>query len=132
MFCPKCGTKNDDGASFCSNCGNSLTQQMGNPMPSPTPPGGGYGLAAIPNYMVQAILVTIFCCLPFGIVAIVKASQVSRQQSLGDYTGALRASAEAKNWCWISFGIGVVCNVMGWLYFLVVLGASLSSAGAFN
>ena len=26
MFCTKCGTKNDDGAMFCSGCGNSLQQ----------------------------------------------------------------------------------------------------------
>jgi hypothetical protein len=25
MFCPKCGDKNDEGATFCGNCGNPLT-----------------------------------------------------------------------------------------------------------
>ena len=29
------------------------------------------------NYLVWAILVTIFCCLPFGIVAIIKANKVN-------------------------------------------------------
>ena len=24
MYCPKCGNKNDEGATFCVNCGNSL------------------------------------------------------------------------------------------------------------
>ena len=32
---------------------------------------------SVPNYLVQAILTTIFCCLPFGIVAIVFAAQVN-------------------------------------------------------
>jgi len=32
---------------------------------------------AVPNYLVQAILCTICCCLPFGIVAIVYAAQVN-------------------------------------------------------
>ena len=31
----------------------------------------------VPNYLVWAILATIFCCIPFGIVAIVYSSQVS-------------------------------------------------------
>ena len=24
MFCPKCGTQNDDAAKFCANCGATL------------------------------------------------------------------------------------------------------------
>lgn len=26
MYCPKCGTKNEDSAGFCENCGNKLTE----------------------------------------------------------------------------------------------------------
>ena len=39
----------------------------------------------IPNYLVQAILTTLFCCLPFGIVAIVYAAQVNTKIEAGDY-----------------------------------------------
>ncbi|NER07984.1 MAG: CD225/dispanin family protein [Okeania sp. SIO3C4] len=31
----------------------------------------------VPSYLTQAILITVFCCLPFGIVAIVYAAQVN-------------------------------------------------------
>src|SRR5207237_6484686 len=33
--------------------------------------------ADVPSYLVQSILATLFCCMPFGIVAIVYAAQVS-------------------------------------------------------
>lgn len=58
MFCPSCGHANDEGATRCASCGASLMAVPGaGPIPS------------IPNYLVQSILVTIFCCLPFGIAA---------------------------------------------------------------
>jgi hypothetical protein len=62
----------------------------------------------IPNYLVQAILVTLFCCLPGGIVAIVFAAQVNGKLQAGDVAGARAASDTAKMWCWISFGVGLV------------------------
>ncbi len=30
MFCPKCGSQNDDNAAFCKSCGNALTKQQAN------------------------------------------------------------------------------------------------------
>lgn len=67
------------------------------------------------TYMTQAILVTVFsflCCGIFGgitgIVAIVKASQVSNLYLRGLYDQALLASADAKRWVNISLIIDVV------------------------
>ena len=50
------------------------------------------------TYMVWAILVTVLCCLPFGIVSIVKASQVSTLYYQGNYAEARAASRAARNW----------------------------------
>lgn len=61
----------------------------------------------VPNYLPQAILSTVFCCLPFGIVAIVYAAQVNSKLAAGDYEGAQSASKSAKLWSWISFGSGL-------------------------
>jgi len=71
-------------------------------------PGGG----DVPNYLVQAIIVTLCCCLPFGIVAIIKASQVNTLLAKGDHEGALAASEEAKKWCWIAAILGAIGSVI--------------------
>lgn len=36
MFCPKCGTKNEDGAAFCGSCGSALGTQAA-PAQNPAP-----------------------------------------------------------------------------------------------
>ena len=75
----------------------------------------------MPNYLVQAILTTIFCCLPLGIVSIVYAAQVNGKVAAGDRAGALQSSRNARMWAWISLGSGLVLGV-GYLI-LVVIGA---------
>ncbi len=50
------------------------------------------------NYLIESILVTIFCCLPFGIVGVVYASQVNSKFASEDYEGARLASDNAKKW----------------------------------
>ncbi len=77
--------------------------------------------------MVWAILSTLFCCLPTGIVAIVKASNVSGLYSRGDYEGAVQAANDAKKWAMWGAIIGVVGTV---LYIIVVIAGV--SAGGFN
>ena len=55
----------------------------------------GVPVEPIPNYLVQAILATLFCCLPFGIVWIVFAAQVNSRAAAGDVQGAQVASQKA-------------------------------------
>ena len=62
----------------------------------------------IPNFLVPSILVTIFCCWPFGIPAIVFAAKVDGMVARGDIAGARHASKQAKTWTWVSFGCGLV------------------------
>lgn len=106
MFCPQCGASNADNAAVCVQCGRSL--QAGTaPMPLPVtgvviPPG-----PPVQNYLVFAILATVFCCLPAGIPAIIFAAQVNGKLQAGDHVGAQAASSNAKMWCWISFGMGL-------------------------
>jgi hypothetical protein len=76
----------------------------------------------IPNYLVPAILVTIFCCWPFGIPAIVFAAKVDGMVSRGDIAGALDSSNKAKTWSWVSFGFGLVFQVF---VVLMVAGAGM-------
>jgi zinc-ribbon domain len=37
MFCPKCGASNQDNATFCSSCGNTLTVAPGGSVPPSSP-----------------------------------------------------------------------------------------------
>ncbi|WP_460457748.1 CD225/dispanin family protein [Arenimonas alkanexedens] len=76
--------------------------------------------------MVWAILATLFCCLPGGIVAIVYAARVDGKLSAGDVQGAISDSNNAKLWSWISFGVGMVVIVL-WVA-LAVVGA-MADAG---
>jgi hypothetical protein len=81
------------------------------PLPQAATPGiqGAPGTQPeIPTYLVPSILCTLCCCLPLGVVAIVFAAQVSSKLAAGDIPGAIHASKQAKLWCWISFGVGLV------------------------
>lgn len=59
------------------------------------------------TWLVESILVTLFCCLPFGIAGIVNASKVESRFYAGDIDGANRSSEEAKKWTIWSFWIGI-------------------------
>ncbi|MDD7065179.1 MAG: CD225/dispanin family protein [Sodaliphilus pleomorphus] len=74
------------------------------------------------TYMVWAILVTVLCCLPFGIVSIVKASQVSSLYYQGNYAEARAASRAARNWAIAS---AVSSGAIVLVYVAVFFGAVL-------
>ncbi len=76
--------------------------------------------ASIPNYLWQSIVVTIFCCWPFGIPAIVYAAKVDGLRARGDIAGAMAASASAKTWCMVSAGV-----IVG-IFILWLLGATFT------
>ena len=109
----------------------------GHPSPPTTPrynvsnaAGGGFNNPDRPpmpeNYLVWAILTTVLCCLPLGIVSIINATKVSSTYNMGDYQGAQKASADAKKWATIGAitgGVGII------LYIILVFGLGL--AGAF-
>lgn len=78
------------------------------------------------NYLVWSILATICCCLPFGIVSIVHASNVDRSWALGDYDGAIKSAKNAKKWLWISVIIGFVASLIYILYYVVIMIASVA------
>lgn len=68
------------------------------------------------NYLVEAVLITIFCCQPFGIVGIVFASQVNSKYAAGNFEGAVQASKEAKKWTTWGFISGLI---VGSLFLLI-------------
>jgi hypothetical protein len=130
--CLFCGQLNPDNALTC-DCGSSDLEmiQSEESRPETVSPPSAQTSAKMPaihstthdtinggikSYLAQAVLTTIFCCTPLGIVAIVYASKVSAKKESGDHQGALTASREARKWCWISFGLGILL----WIVFMII------------
>jgi len=94
------------------------------------PPSFGYGAGQPPNnYLVWAILTTILCCLPLGVVSIVFSTQVNSKWAMGDAQGALKASNNARNFAIASAVAAVVLGVV-WLFFAVLVGVSESASSS--
>lgn len=110
MYCRKCGEPNDDNAYRCVRCGDVLQPVM--------PAKREY--IQIPNYLALSILVTLFCCMPLGIPAIVYASQVNCRITAGDIEGARDASRLARTFCWWSFGLTVGGVILYYLFIFVM------------
>lgn len=64
------------------------------------------------NYLAWAVVVTILCCVPFGIVAIIKAASVNGLWNTGNYDKAYEASASAKKWIIITVIVGIVSQLL--------------------
>src|SRR5438132_12183933 len=91
---------------------------------TPPPPTGGS--ATVPNYLVPAII-SIFCCWPLAIPAIIFATQVNGKVAAGDIAGAQDASKKAKMFSYIALGIGILEIII--YVIMLVLGVGLSAIG---
>lgn len=103
--------------------------------PPPTPSASAFGAGGFggggnlpppkpANNLVPAILVTLFCCLPFGVASIVFASQVDSKYAIGDYAGAQASAARSKFWMWWGLGAGLIVGV---LYFAASFMGAMAS-----
>ncbi len=117
---------NEDGRYICKRCFDRETEEAEERESAPRrsrvrrrrddeedeiirPRHGGH----VNNYLTESILVTIFCCQIFGIIAIVHAAQVNTCLARGDYHAAVVASNAAKTWCGVAFGLGMALIVVG-------------------
>ena len=69
------------------------------------------------TWLVESILVTCFCCLPFGIIGIVNATKIEGEYNAGNYQQALQYSRQAKKWTLVGFFIALVFFI---IYLLVL------------
>lgn len=102
--------------------------------PAETDPGGIYrppqaptrvasaASAAIPSYLWQSIACTLLCCLPAGVVAIIYAARVDSLARAGQLDEARQASANARTWCWVSFGVGLGVSL---IYLVAMIGSEM-------
>ena len=100
MFCRKCGAPNDDNAFKCVRCSSVLQDPV----------------VKINNNLVLAIVVTVLCCLPFGLVGVVYAAQVNGKAQAGDVAGAQESARKAQLWSYWGLGIALV----GWGGYLLI------------
>jgi hypothetical protein len=91
-----------------------------------TPSSSGAS-ANIPNYLIPAILSTVFCCLPAGVVSIIFATQVNSKIATGDITGATEASGKAKMFMFVAVGLGLLTWIIGVVLWIFVFGAAMMS-----
>ena len=71
------------------------------------------------TYLTESILVTLFCCLPFGVVGIINASKVESAYMAGNYQIAQTASLNAKKWYKRALWSGIIF-LMLYLAFIIV------------
>lgn len=79
------------------------------------------------NYLTEAILVTLFCCLPLGVVSIIFASKVDSEYRKGNYEEAQKASEEAQKYMkW-----GLIGGIVGVVLYLIIIMVVVVAEGGF-
>ena len=73
------------------------------------------------TWLVESILVTLFCCLPFGIVGIIYATKIEEEYNSGKYQQALQHSIQAKKWTLLGFFIGLAYTIITLVTLLILL-----------
>ena len=90
---------------------------------------GTYGQPQKPingtTYLIFAIISTLLCCLPLGIVAIVYACKINSLQRSGDYAGAQNAAKKAKMFTIIGTVAALVVSIF-YIIFAIVIGIGSS------
>ncbi len=81
-------------------------------------------LAVAPkNWLIESVLVTIFCCLPIGIVGIILALLVDTLWKEGHKEAAERLSMEAGRW--VKYGI--ICGVIALILYMLLISSGILS-----
>lgn len=123
--CFECNAQISDSAVSCPHCGApvikpqtesqqcDISTKESCPEPKPVCPE---------NHLVKAVLVTIFCCWPIGIPAIVNAAEVSSAFLAGNYELAEEKSKAAEKWCGYCITAGVIFYA---LYLVIVIIAAV-------
>ena len=95
-----------------------------------TPPPSSGAPASVPNYLIPAII-SLFCCLPLGIVGVIFAAQVNGKVAAGDTAGAMDAAKKAKMFSFIAIGLGLA-GIICYVLFVVIMGVGMGLAGSSN
>ena len=80
------------------------------------------GVVKPKDYLVESILVTLFCCMVFGILGIVYSVQANSAFSSGNIVAANEFSTKAKQWVTYGFWCGIA--FVGVYLFLLMIGVA--------
>lgn len=69
------------------------------------------------NHLVRSILTMLFCCLPFGIVALINATKVESLWASGQKEQAQKAAADADKWA----NVALICGIVGIIIYGIVM-----------
>jgi len=83
------------------------------------------------NYLVEAILLTAFCCMPLGVVSLVHAAKVNSEWESGNREQAVKSAAEAKKWAKYGLIAGLSFYVLFIGFYAIVIIAAIASEGGF-
>ncbi|XP_038052857.1 proline-rich transmembrane protein 1-like [Patiria miniata] len=64
------------------------------------------------DYFGLALFVTLCCCLPLGILGLIRSNDVRNRFLVGDIAGAEQASRQAKTYSYVGLGIGISLTVV--------------------
>jgi hypothetical protein len=77
------------------------------------------------NNLVWAIICTVLCCLPLGIVSIIKSTKVKELWAQGNHAEAQKHADDAKKWAiW-----GMVAGGAFWVIYIILIAVGVASGG---
>ncbi len=86
---------------------------------------------AVSNNLVWAILTTLFCCLPLGIVSIVYAAKVDGLAAAGNIAAAQEAANNAKTWAIWAASAWLILIIL-YIVLFMVIGISAGGLSGLN
>ena len=89
--------------------------------PHNEPPAPYVPLFAPKTYLVEGILVSVFCCPPFGFIALANAVLVTNRLAAGEYAAAENASLEARTWMRRGAIVGAILIALYLIFLLATL-----------
>lgn len=120
ITCRECGAQISDAATTCPQCGSLVVKTV-----APQPHQSNNNQICPETHLTKAIFVTLFCCWPLGIPAIVNAAGVSNAFASGNYQLALQKSNDAEKWSKYCIIAGVILWILYAIVMVIVIVAEL-------